>query len=1246
MSRTQKLIQSFNAGELSPKMDARSDQEKYQLGCREMLNTFPLIYGGSEQRPGLEYINNCKNNDSKSRLVGFEYSVDDTFILEFSNQLIRFYRNGAVVNDGNGTEDLSALDNIVAHWELNDNNGTDVTDSDGGTHDGVATVDTSTLSTTGKVGSGCFNLDGQYTIEVADSNSLSFTDNSNDTPFSLSCWAFVLRQDGERVLMSKWKDAGSTQEWRLLLDASNKVQFQLADSSLSIVPSTVAHWLLNDDAATKTILDNTANNHDGLLQTSNSDALTAAGKVNAAIDLAAVGTDAIIITNDSDDLSFGNGTADFPFSIAGWVFYNASASDQVVLSKYDGTTGANAKEWRLRIENNGKLNFDIIDQSFGGRRGAYTQSALTTGWHFVVATYNGVGGDSAFSGITLYVDNIAVSITRYTTGSTYVAMENTATTVKIGALEGSGGTLIDHFSGLIDNIALFDIELSVTQLATLYNNGSGTENFAGVNELVSASSNLELGAGWNYITATYNAPADSTTAADGIILYVNGTVVDSTATNNASYVAMQNGAEEVRIGSQRNTGDTANEKFWLDKMDEVAIFSDVLTPTEVASLFVATPLEVVTPYLEADLFQLKFETSNDVTYITHGDYEERQLSRFSELLWTLTTLGIETGPFRNENSDSSKTITPSGTTGSITLTAVGHNPFIAGSEAGHEPSGFSDTDKSNTGALFKIVQPLTVSEVVASLDVSTLNEVSGTLEVAKNRKWFFESNGTWGGSFGAVEDGATVVLERSYDSGSTYETVASITSADNKNEAIQGTEETTKALYRVRVSEPRSGAADYGLFTLSIRETSHVGIVKITSVISSTVAEAIVLEELESTDATAAWAEGEWSNHRGWPIAVTISPEERLTFAGSKSKPLTTWGSESGIFTEFIKGTNDNDPLSLTLIGAGKQNTIRWILPKNSLVIGTVGGEHFLGGSTKTEALTPTNIQAKLQTSYGSNEVQAIRVGQAILFVQRGSRKIRELVFNFDTDSNIADDLTVFAEHVTESGIVDMDYQRTPEPEIWCTRTDGQLAVLAYERSQNVFAWSRMKSSTSSGDSIIESAAVIYGGEGNEDEVWISVKRTMAGVNSGNPVRYIERFKPRDWGTDKADAFFVDAGITYDSTATSTITGLDHLEGETVQVLADGVRFDDSVVASGQITLKLATVTTTASKVHVGLGYDAITEPMKITLDQFGLTYTKKITEGILSMFETIGGDWGRSLTKMHDIDYRSAEGTNGQLFG
>lgn len=509
---------------------------------------------------------------------------------------------------------------------------------------------------------------------------------------------------------------------------------------------------------------------------------------------------------------------------------------------------------------------------------------------------------------------------------------------------------------------------------------------------------------------------------------------------------------------------------------------------------VASIVEVVSPYLTADLFQLKFEQSADVMFITHPDYEPRRLSRSSNTSWDLSVSSLEDGPFRTQNIDTTNTITASGTTGTVTLTAS--DPiFVDGTTAGHEPSGALATSKSQTGALFRLVQAAAVSNVGETLDSAVLNAVTTALLIPKGVTWDFSTRGTWG-----TGGPSTIVLERTYDGGTTYETVHSVTSLADKNALTSGTEDNDEASYRARVSV--AGGTGTATIQLSIRDTSRAGVVQITAVNSTTSAVGTVVTTLASTDPTHRWSEGSFSNYRGWPIDVTISPEERLTFVGNKSEPLTQWGSVINDFVDFKEGTDDDDAIIFTLIGTGQQNRIRWVVSKDTLVIGTVGGEHLLGASKDDEALTPTNVRARLQTTYGSEDIAAIPVNQAVLFIQRGGKKIREFLYNFEQDSHKADDLTTFADHITGDGIVDTAYQRTPDPRLWCVRSDGQMAVLTYERNQNVLSWYRYVT-----DGEFESVSVIYGGAGNEDEVWVTVKRIIDGTTK----RYIERFSQQEF---------------------------------------------------------------------------------------------------------------------------------------
>jgi hypothetical protein len=219
-----------------------------------------------------------------------------------------------------------------------------------------------------------------------------------------------------------------------------------------------------------------------------------------------------------------------------------------------------------------------------------------------------------------------------------------------------------------------------------------------------------------------------------------------------------------------------------------------------------------------------------------------------------------------------------------------------------------------------------------------------------------------------------------------------------------------------------------------------------------------------------------------------------------------------------------------------------------------------------------------------------------VLFAQRAKRKIREFGFTFETDGYQAFDMTRLAQHITQSGIIEMDHAEEPDSQVYVVRGDGQLPSMTFRRQEDVVGWARhiMGGSFSTGASVVESVAIIPGASAvgqthdstSRDEVWVQVKRTVNGAT----VRYIEFIERQyDDDQDEEDAFYVDSGLTYDSSSTSNLTGLAHLEGQQVKVWADGALQADKTVTSGGIALDIP-----ASVVQVGLGYTHTLKTLKI----------------------------------------------------
>mgnify|MGYP001202073734 FL=1 len=691
--------------------------------------------------------------------------------------------------------------------------------------------------------------------------------------------------------------------------------------------------------------------------------------------------------------------------------------------------------------------------------------------------------------------------------------------------------------------------------------------------------------------------------------------------------------------------------------------------------------EISSPYLTAELFELKFAQSADVMYITHPNHEVMKLSRTGHTAWTLTEVEFTDGPYLSENTTTT-TLTPA---------------------------------QSATGTGINIT-------------ASAITGING------------------GAGFQTTDVG--------------------------------------------RIISFNSGKA------------------KITARTNTTVVVATITTAFANTDATAAFKLGAFSDTTGHPSCVSFF-EQRLVFAGTSDEPQTLYFSKSGDYENMTTGTNADDAMVYT-IASNQVNKIRYLKAVRTLLIGTTGGEFTVSADGTDAAVTPTNIQIRRQSSFGAANVDAQPAGNAILFLQRAKRKIRELAYNYDTDGYIAPDLCILNETVTDSGVNEMAYQQAPDSILWAVRDDGVLSGLTYQRTDNVVAWHRhliggkadttkniiqqeisftanttvvngtnntitlsshglstndpvyyyaaanpitgitsgrlyyviasdsntikLASSAANsaagtaisltgpstastqyiyqgvniasnviyssshgfktGDKIfydnigtaigglsenveynvsrvdddqfklytdsklinvvsltsahsseqtdnilqntkVESVATISG-DLNEDELWIISQRWVNGAVR----RYVECFSNFDFDETAPEDFkFVDSHLSYSGVAVSSLSGLDHLEGETVSILADGATHAKKTVSSGSISLDRA-----SRKVTVGLPYNSVLQTMRIEggagqLEGTAQGKIKRISKIVLRLFETVGAKVGPSLDNLETVPFRTTSG-------
>jgi hypothetical protein len=447
---------------------------------------------------------------------------------------------------------------------------------------------------------------------------------------------------------------------------------------------------------------------------------------------------------------------------------------------------------------------------------------------------------------------------------------------------------------------------------------------------------------------------------------------------------------------------------------------------------------------------------------------------------------------------------------------------------------------------------------------------------------------------------ATSVGDRCRSDGKTYEALNSATTGTSKPVHTEGALYDGKTGVQWQYSDPGYGYARIYTFSSSTSVTADV-------------IDRLPWQTVGSGAASTRWAFGEWSSVEGWPSDVAFF-RERLWW-GRKQQ---VWGSVSADFTDYspkIYGQVTADMAITVTLVSGKINDVQWLAADKDLVAGTAGGEFAIGELTNGEPLGPANKRSRVMSTFGSRAIPPIKNVEALLFIQRSGLKARETYFDFGSDGYKSSDTTVLAEHITASGITQMAFAADPDQVVWCTRADGTLLGFTWNNEQAVRGWHRHPIG---GSGVVESIAVMPAAEGDRSELWMVVKRTIGGVTK-RYVEYLER--PYRIGDSQASQFYVDSGLTYTGSATTTISGLSHLEGQTVSVLVNGAPHPNVVVASGTITLQIA-----ATTAQVGLPCPARYRSMRLEAgaqDGTSQGKTKRIHKCVLRLLYTGGGKYG-----------------------
>lgn len=349
------------------------------------------------------------------------------------------------------------------------------------------------------------------------------------------------------------------------------------------------------------------------------------------------------------------------------------------------------------------------------------------------------------------------------------------------------------------------------------------------------------------------------------------------------------------------------------------------------------------------------------------------------------------------------------------------------------------------------------------------------------------------------------------------------------------------------------------------------GVVRITSVEGARLATGEVVRRVPTVGPTRYWAKQAYSKVEGYPRALVEEREERLAFASSLGRRGTVdltrtagWRPDYGDFKPGL-GTGrvvDDDAIRLDVGGTSR---VVWLLSASVLVAGCTDGEYVLSGSQQDEPMTPKARRAPPVSAFGNADVAPLLVEgppPAILHVQRNRKVLRETKIAPDLSVE-SRNLSILAAHIFRRGVAELAHQQSHNL-VWLRLDDGGLAVMVYDMEQQVVGTTRQPLP---GGFRVESLACGPSPDGTA-VVMISVVREK----DGSPQRRVWRL------ADRGEGVFVDAAAAYDGPPVNAVSGLSHLDGETVAVLADAARVKDRPVVDGVVDLPFA-----ASKVIVGL---------------------------------------------------------------
>ena len=707
---------------------------------------------------------------------------------------------------------------------------------------------------------------------------------------------------------------------------------------------------------------------------------------------------------------------------------------------------------------------------------------------------------------------------------------------------------------------------------------------------------------------------------EGSVLEGDKTITGITQANPAVVTASSHGysnGDEVLISGVSGMTEVNNKRFLvadkttntfeLQDKDGVDINSSGFTAYTSGGVSNKV-FEISTPYLEAELFDLKFAQSADVMYITHPNHEVEKLSRTGHTSWTLADVDFTDGPYLDDNITTTTLNPGSASVGTGVAVVASATTGINGGD------GFLATDvgrlirfrdghmkitarTDTTNITVEIIEALGSSSASTDFALGAFSDTTGHPTCVT----FFEQRLVFAGT---TDQPQTIFFSKSGDYENMNEnrggTIADddaiiYTIASNQVNAIRFMTATRTLIIGTAGGEfaVSGGGTDVAITptNILIKKQSNHGSANVDAIPAGNAT--LFLQRAKRIVRELAY---------NFDVYGYISPDLTILAEHISEGGLTQLSYQQEP-NQIIWGTrSDGELIGLTY--QREQQVVAW-------------HRHIFGGKFGEATITVTDF------SNIANDTKIILTksdGTSTTFNSATSSttgKFHTTSSNNQTATNLKTLVDADSDFTaTVSSNVVTIKEATPEGTGFLIITSGDKTRLA---------------STNEAKTICESVATIPT-DSSEYQTYVINKRTINGTTR----RYVEYIHEYNFDeTDDTSFNFLDSQLEYSGTAVTSVSGLSHLEGQTVSVLANGATHPNKIVSSGSITLERS-----STKVKVGLAYTSLLQTMRLdagSQDGTSQGKTKRIFDIAIRLFESIGVEVGPDLNNMERIPFRSS---------